>query len=287
MKNKINLFIVFIILHYSVQSVYSQEQIIIQTPNGTDVIAWINLPPLTPKEMQMWYNYMELNYPNAEIIAPPCAQYACHGYAWHTSATGQEVIITDEGARIYFSEEDMSYLEVDEPWFENYWNHVKKIYYSAFGNEHSAVYHSGSYYEPVYYSKWNDGPLVKHEENYCPYFEDFSSIKYYESNYTASIKKKYLFFDEISGLENFPNPFNPNTTISYGLRGKIVSPHIDIYNLKGQKIKTLALEEKEGKNSIIWTGTDENDSEVGTGIYFYRLTNNGKSGKIRKMMLLK
>ena len=43
---------------------------------------------------------MALEYPYAEILAPPSAQYACHGYAWHTSETGQEVIITESGAQI-------------------------------------------------------------------------------------------------------------------------------------------------------------------------------------------
>jgi len=62
---------------------------------------------------------------------------------------------------------------------------------------------------------------------------------------------------------------------------------MEIYNLKGQKIQTFNLENKTGKNSITWNGKDEFGNEVSSGVYFYRLINDGKPIQTRKMMLMK
>jgi hypothetical protein len=86
---------------------------------------------------------------------------------------------------------------------------------------------------------------------------------------------------------NHPNPFNPSTTISYSLADNIQNPKIEIYNIKGQKVKSYALEEKTGENSIIWHGKDENDKGVSSGVYFYRLLNEGKVVDTKKMLLIK
>jgi hypothetical protein len=86
---------------------------------------------------------------------------------------------------------------------------------------------------------------------------------------------------------NHPNPFNPSTTISYSLADNIQNPKIEIYNIKGQKVKSYRLEEKAGENSIIWHGKDENDRGVSSGVYFYRLLNEGKVEDTKKMLLIK
>lgn len=86
--------------------------------------------------------------------------------------------------------------------------------------------------------------------------------------------------------QNYPNPFNPETTISFSLQtaGDVT---VDIYNLKGQKVKSLINEQKEaGKHSVVWNGTDENNKNVSSGVYFYRLKS-GKSSVSRKMILMK
>ena len=88
-------------------------------------------------------------------------------------------------------------------------------------------------------------------------------------------------------LQNYPNPFNPQTTIRYDLpsTGKV---SLCIYNIKGQKVKTLVDEiQEEGTYHIIWDGSDKNRHKVASGVYFYKLEM--KSGKplIKKMLLLK
>ena len=70
---------------------------------------------------------------------------------------------------------------------------------------------------------------------------------------------------------NYPNPFNPSTSISYSLTKDVINPEICIYNIKGQKVKTFELKAEEGENKVIWNGEDERSKTVSSGVYFYRL----------------
>jgi len=85
---------------------------------------------------------------------------------------------------------------------------------------------------------------------------------------------------------NFPNPFNPETTISYSIKG--TNPvTIEIYNTKGQKVKTLVNETKaEGHYQAKWDGRDDNNQPVTSGVYFFRMKS-GKFTSSKKMILLK
>ncbi len=87
--------------------------------------------------------------------------------------------------------------------------------------------------------------------------------------------------------QNHPNPFNPSTTISYSLADDIIDPQIEIYNVKGQKVKSYQLEDIIGENSIIWNGKDANDKSISSGVYFYRLVNGGETVQSRKMLMIK
>jgi len=87
-------------------------------------------------------------------------------------------------------------------------------------------------------------------------------------------------------LSAYPNPFNPSTTISYGLDkdSKVV---IQIYSLTGKLITTLInTEQKQGWYSVLWNGTDHNINQVPAGIYLSKITSNNTSKTI-KLMLLK
>ncbi len=84
----------------------------------------------------------------------------------------------------------------------------------------------------------------------------------------------------------YPNPFNPETTISYTIK-KDCTVEINVYNIKGQRIKTLLDSFKaKGKHSLIWDGTDENEHRVSSGIYFYKISTN-RSTLNGKMILIK
>ncbi len=80
-----------------------------------------------------------------------------------------------------------------------------------------------------------------------------------------------LLPDKFKLYQNYPNPFNPETHIEFDLP-KEVNIAINIYNLLGQKVKTLIDKKmKAGHHSILWNGIDENGSSVSSGIYFYQL----------------
>jgi hypothetical protein len=92
-------------------------------------------------------------------------------------------------------------------------------------------------------------------------------------------------------LNNYPNPFNPTTTISFSLTTEHTeSTELVIYNMKGQKVRTLypfpSGSCRIGTRSVIWDGTDENNQLVSSGIYFYKLKA-GVYSKTRKMLLLR
>jgi hypothetical protein len=101
-------------------------------------------------------------------------------------------------------------------------------------------------------------------------------------------------------LGNFPNPFNPSTTITFnltaedvGLRsttpGQAKDVEIIIYNIKGQKVKQLDTFPNRGLGTkkVIWDGTDENERPVSSGIYFYQLKVGNQYSETKRMLLLK
>lgn len=95
-------------------------------------------------------------------------------------------------------------------------------------------------------------------------------------------------------LTNYPNPFNPSTTISFNLTTEYKeNTEIVVYNLKGQSVVTLSAPMQseciEGRQSysITWNGTDNNNKQVSSGIYFAILKSENRVLANRKMILLK
>ena len=115
-------------------------------------------------------------------------------------------------------------------------------------------------------------------------------------------------------LNNFPNPFNPNTTISFSISsepGSVELRHgrqyeqnelieLNIYNVKGQKVKSFdyafilrssttenAQDDRNGNYSVIWDGKDDNGNSVESGVYLYKLEVDGRTQAVKKMALLR
>ena len=88
--------------------------------------------------------------------------------------------------------------------------------------------------------------------------------------------------------QNYPNPFNPTTIIHYSISSnQPTQACISIYNILGQRVRTLVDETKRAGNyEAIWDGKDDKEKEVASGIYFYQLTA-GKYSESKKMLLLK
>jgi hypothetical protein len=89
-------------------------------------------------------------------------------------------------------------------------------------------------------------------------------------------------------LTNYPNPFNPSTTISFIVSNELhEQSELIIYNIKGQKVRHLIRSEiPAGKHSVVWNGKDDNGKTVSSGIYFYKF-NTGNYQSTKKMLLLK
>ncbi|MFQ5583268.1 MAG: FlgD immunoglobulin-like domain containing protein, partial [Calditrichia bacterium] len=85
---------------------------------------------------------------------------------------------------------------------------------------------------------------------------------------------------------NYPNPFNPTTTIKYGIP-ETGNVSVVVYNTLGQKVRTLVSGNQEaGYYEVIWDGTNNIGQNVGSGIFFYRVESNGQAA-VRKMILMK
>ena len=94
-------------------------------------------------------------------------------------------------------------------------------------------------------------------------------------------------------LRNSPNPFNPSTKFSFLISNEQNQQNeqiqIEIYNLKGKKVKTVSviLSGVEVQSSIIWNGDDESGNQVSSGLYFARLIISDKEVASKKMLLIK
>ncbi len=85
---------------------------------------------------------------------------------------------------------------------------------------------------------------------------------------------------------NYPNPFNPTTTIEYSL-DKADDVTINIYSLTGQLVRTLINENvSAGTHSVRFNGLDNNGNALSSGVYFYTLQNSVQS-VTKKMILMK
>ncbi len=74
-------------------------------------------------------------------------------------------------------------------------------------------------------------------------------------------------------LRNYPNPFNPETTICFYLPENTEQMDLKIYNLRGQLVRTLIepAPYPKGKASLVWNACDDHGRKVSSGFYFYRL----------------
>lgn len=88
-------------------------------------------------------------------------------------------------------------------------------------------------------------------------------------------------------MTNYPNPFNPSTTISFNLSesGKV---KVEIFNIKGQLVKTLMdCTTAPGHYECVWNGKNDTGKRVSTGEYISKLKINGEEAAVRKMLMLK
>ena len=109
---------------------------------------------------------------------------------------------------------------------------------------------------------------------------------YYDVSLSYLAMDNNMTSTEFSLGNNYPNPFNPVTNITYGLPENM-RVMITVYDIKGRVVKTLVdSRQSAGHNSILWNGTNDFGAPVSTGLYFYRIQSSNFS-QTKKMIFLK
>ncbi len=87
-------------------------------------------------------------------------------------------------------------------------------------------------------------------------------------------------------LSNHPNPFNPTTTITFSIPtdGNVT---LEVFNIRGQKVRTLIDERMEkGEHAVTWHGDDDYGKPCSSGVYLYRMTTDNNT-ETKKMLMMK
>jgi len=136
----------------------------------------------------------------------------------------------------------------------------------------------------IHQANENDFIVAGYTRSYGVGGRDMWLLKF---NSNTSIDDNLIHTNQNFILKNFPNPFNPSTTFEFSIQNDS-QVDLTIYNIKGQKIKTLASNEfTKGNHSFIWDGVDELEKSVSSGIYYYKLNVNGRTEAVKKCLLLK
>lgn len=106
-----------------------------------------------------------------------------------------------------------------------------------------------------------------------------------DGNFSVSNDNK----DHHKLITNNPNPFVESTTISFSLKNNRKRISLDIYNIKGQRIKALLNNElvEGGSYDITWDGTNRENNAVSSGIYFINLSVNSRIQATRKIIFMR
>jgi len=170
----------------------------------------------------------------------------------------------------------------------------------------------------VYRGESKDGPFVKLNESIIPGAMSSSSLHDYEyTDMNVEVDHQYFYYienldtegiknsskivrvfvqnkkipEKFALLQNFPNPFNPDTWIPYHL-ADLAEVTIRIYNVDGQLVKTLDLGKKPAdfyisrKKAAYWDGRNNSGERVASGVYFYTLRV-GSYNAIKRMLIIK
>jgi len=93
--------------------------------------------------------------------------------------------------------------------------------------------------------------------------------------------------EQFALANNYPNPFNPATTIKYALP-EAASVRLEVFNVVGQVVRTLVADHQNaGRYVVQWDASDDSGHSLSSGIYFYRLQAGGEFLEVKKMLLLK
>ncbi|UCC80021.1 MAG: T9SS type A sorting domain-containing protein [Candidatus Zixiibacteriota bacterium] len=85
---------------------------------------------------------------------------------------------------------------------------------------------------------------------------------------------------------NYPNPFNASTSIPIAVTNMTFPLYLEIFDIKGKIVKTFVISD-ENRREIVWNGRSDYAKYVSSGVYYYRLRSDTRSGKTRSMIFMK
>jgi Peptidase family C25/Propeptide_C25/Carboxypeptidase regulatory-like domain/Secretion system C-terminal sorting domain/Peptidase family C25, C terminal ig-like domain len=155
------------------------------------------------------------------------------------------------------------------------------------------------------YSVYRDGMLVGEDISNTFYLDTevtsgetyiYNTTAVYDGGWESEYSNDAEIMATISGgiliplvteLEgNYPNPFNPTTVIKFGL-SEAASVTLEVYNIKGEKVRTLINSGLEAKyHTVTWNGKDDSRKNVSSGVYFYKMKA-GSYTSTKKMIMMK
>jgi len=108
----------------------------------------------------------------------------------------------------------------------------------------------------------------------------------YYNNVTAINESEVFSAADFSLAQNFPNPFNPSTSINFRLQ-KSKNVKITVYNIQGQVVKELTNRKySQGEHQVKWNGLNSSGSSVAAGLYFYSMQS-ASFNQVKRMLLIK
>ncbi|HPT72720.1 MAG TPA: T9SS type A sorting domain-containing protein, partial [Candidatus Cloacimonadota bacterium] len=129
------------------------------------------------------------------------------------------------------------------------------------------------------YSQYKYPDIPTYQTNHRKHLQQLLELMNKSDNQSAPVSV-------LSLGHNYPNPFNPSTTIEYSVP-MTAKVKLRIYNIRGQLVKELVNQTVEpGRYKAVWEGKNNAGHSVASGVYFYRIEANGKT-ITKKMLMLK
>ena len=182
-----------------------------------------------------------------------------------------DIVTVGDEIKKYFNEGNLQFSEVyiqDYPDYGELWVESSFSDFDGNGTQDVAI---------IRYGIEENNLTILYNDGDGNFGEEPVSI----TNYELAITKYQL--------TNYPNPFNPVTTISYNLPVNVANPVIEIFNIKGEKVKSIYTfpNGSLGTRSVVWDGTDNYRNQVASGVYLYRVKSDEGVLISKKMLLLK
>ncbi len=275
-----------------------------------------NLEPVIPASCPSWF--FEGNWQDAYYIESNCKMTSNGNWVvgvWHDGAKLQNAYFEEQGYEGWVEQPEICIVISDDN--GETWSDIRYINANPNDAVIDTTYHYDGNYTPEFENMLpvnvtlgdkleilSNEPGNYHAKLHFAFFDDeiygsSSPSSGGDLRYAAidlefqeqwinptSINEETIPHPDVQ-LYNYPNPFNPTTTIVFNLPGT-EGAQLDIYNIKGQKVKSFPINQlaNSSVHQVIWDGKDSNDKRVSSGIYLYKL----KAGDlqiVKEMMLIK